>query len=293
VRALLEEGLSLSREREALLAGLRARAEEALSRGEEAPADAAALLAPLVREGLLRQLRDPYFHARLSAAEHGGDDDDDRLHKWEAFRCTQSTVLLAVGARGREESRGCSYAARTSAAAGQGGRAQGGADSRDSGAALDGMGADAACYALPTALLPGTSWSDIVAAVDHEEGRAMHKAPLATADKRLHGKGTLGIFVVDHFGRIFCADKVRGVCHHSSLSRGHAVKFAGSLRVEAGRVAVITPHSGHYVPSQQDYDDVLADWAARGLDLSQTEVRGLVKEKNNLGRTGSRQTGAV
>ena len=51
VRALLEEGLSLSREREALLAGLRARAEEALSRGEEAPADAAALLAPLVREG--------------------------------------------------------------------------------------------------------------------------------------------------------------------------------------------------------------------------------------------------
>mmetsp|Transcript_47149 Transcript_47149/g.152273 ORF Transcript_47149/g.152273 Transcript_47149/m.152273 type:complete len:156 (+) Transcript_47149:1113-1580(+) len=155
------------------------------------------------------------------------------------------------------------------------------------------MGADAACYALPTALLPGTSWSDIVAAVDHEEGRAMHKAPLATADKRLHGKGTLGIFVVDHFGRIFCADKVRGVCHHSSLSRGHAVKFAGSLRVEAGRVAVITPHSGHYVPSQQDYDDVLADWAARGLDLSQTEVRGLVKEKNNLGRTGSRQTGAV
>ena len=228
-------------------------------------------------------------------------------------------MLLAVGARGREESRGCSYAARTSAAAGQGGRAQGGADSRDSGAALDGMGADAACYALPTALLPGTSWSDIVAAVDHEEGRAMHKAPLATADKRLRGKGTLGIFVVDHFGRIFCADKValalarppprppahrhqppppcamqvRGVCHHSSLSRGHAVKFAGSLRVEAGRVAVITPHSGHYVPSQQDYDDVLADWAARGLDLSQTEVRGLVKEKNILGRTGSRQTGAV
>jgi len=55
VRALLEEGLSLSREREALLAGLRARAEEALSRGEEAPADAAALLAPLVREG--RSLR--------------------------------------------------------------------------------------------------------------------------------------------------------------------------------------------------------------------------------------------
>ena len=36
----------------------------------------------------------------------------------------------------------------------------------------------------------------------------MHKAPLATADKRLRGKGTLGIFVVDHFGRIFCADKV-------------------------------------------------------------------------------------
>jgi len=104
---------------------------------------------------------------------------------------------------------------------------------------------------------------------------------MATADERLHpskpGKG--GIFVLDMYGTMHAAQKVSGAFHHSSLTGGHCCRFAGSITVEGGFVRKVSPHSGHYVPTQAEYDALIECWRQDGLDLSNAEIGGLVKER--------------
>ena len=50
-------------------------------------------------------------------------------------------------------------------------------------------------------------------------------------------------------------------------------------KVEAGRVLKVTPHSGHYVPTQAEYDSLVAEWRRDGLDLSEAAIGGFVKVK--------------
>ena len=109
----------------------------------------------------------------------------------------------------------------------------------------------------------------------------MKGGPMPTVDERLRlekpGKG--GIFAIDQFGNLHAAQKVPGVLHHSSLTGGHCCRFAGSITVREGRLLKVTPHSGHYVPTQAEYDALVSSWEHEGLDLSETEIGGLVKEK--------------
>ena len=139
-------------------------------------------------------------------------------------------------------------------------------------------------YALPSTLLDGLSWDDVLAALDHEEGRAIEGGePVATADERLRPKpGKLGgIFVIDQYGSMHAGQKVPGVFQHSSMTSGHCWRFAGSITVQDGRVLALTPHSGHYVPTQAEYDNLVADWRRDGLDLSEAEIGGFVKDKTH------------
>ena len=41
----------------------------------------------------------------------------------------------------------------------------------------------------------------------------------------------------------------------------------------------VTPHSGHYVPTQAEYDSLVAEWRRDGLDLSEAAIGGFVKVK--------------
>lgn len=145
-----------------------------------------------------------------------------------------------------------------------------------------GSKADGAAYVLPSELLAGLGWADVLAAIDHEEGYGMaNGGPLPTADERLcpykPGKG--GIFTLDQFGRMYASNKVSGVLHHSSLTCGHCCRFAGSVTVKDGRVLEISPHSGHYVPTQAEYDELVEAWSQAGLDLTETNFRGLIKDR--------------
>ena len=63
------------------------------------------------------------------------------------------------------------------------------------------------------------------------------------------------------------------------MTCGHCCRFAGSITVEAGRVLKVTPHSGHYVPTQAEYDSLVAEWRRDGLDLSEAAIGGFVKVK--------------
>jgi hypothetical protein len=104
--------------------------------------------------------------------------------------------------------------------------------------------------------------------------------PLPTADERLRPKpGKGGIFAIDQYGIMHAGPKVSGAFHHSSFTGGHCCRFAGSITVDKGRVLKLTPHSGHYVPTEAEYTALINAWREAGLDLSSAEITGLVKEK--------------
>ena len=245
VAALIEERFTVTRRREKLLREARGRVEEALRLEREATAEALATVTdPLVAEGLLRGLRDEHFHQR-GVALPTPQDDASYQKMWERFK---------VRSRSKD------------------------------GRPIDAKSAGPA-YALPSALLPGLTWADVLRAIDHEEGCGMPSGRMETADERLRpnkpGKG--GIFVIDMFGTMYAAQKVSGALHHSSLTGGHCCRFAGNVKVEAGRVRKVSPHSGHYVPAQADYDALIECWQHDGLDLSGAKIGDLVKESKGRG----------
>lgn len=234
---LVEQRLAITRERERLLHEARRAVAEAIRTSREpTPAALKEVTAPLVRQGLLRQLRDPQWTQR-GIAMPTIQDQESYDEMWERYKLPGVAKLRP----------------------------------RDLGPA----------YMLPEELLPGLGWSDVIAALDHEEGRGMKNGPLPTADERKHpnkpGKG--GIFAIDQFGAFHAAQKVNGVLHHSSLTGGHCCRFAGSITVKDGRLLRVTPHSGHYVPTQAEYDALISSWQQEGLDMSKAELGDLVKEK--------------
>ncbi|KAK7248284.1 hypothetical protein SO694_0034006 [Aureococcus anophagefferens] len=88
-------------------------------------------------------------------------------------------------------------------------------------------------YGLPSEL-PEATWGAVARALDHDDGLAGspgRKRPLP----RVADRARSGIFVVDHFGHMYAARKVSGAFHHSSLTRGHCCRFAGTSTTRSSR----------------------------------------------------------
>lgn len=58
------------------------------------------------------------------------------------------------------------------------------------------------------------------------------------------------MYVLDYKGQLYLQIKNRGKTNHTSLSRGHAVLAAGSLKVKDGKIISIDTFSGHYKPTK-------------------------------------------
>lgn len=209
VAALLEERLATSTRRDDLLAAARREVESALAGGTQpTPERLAKIAAPLIKEGLVCQLRDPFFAERHDAA---------------------STPQGHVHHR--------------------------------------------SMTALPERLLPGIGWQDFLKAIAHDQGQEMRN-PLATGDERLKGHG---IFVMDSFGSLYCGAKIRGVLQHSSFVRGHCVEVAGGMVLKDGWLVQLSPHSGHYQPGQDTFEEMIHDWKESGVDFSRVHLKPFMK----------------
>lgn len=65
------------------------------------------------------------------------------------------------------------------------------------------------------------------------------------------------MFVIGIDETLYIGVKVPGRFHHSSFLAGGACLGAGYVVVEAGRLRRISPHSGHYRPTQEDFARIL------------------------------------
>jgi hypothetical protein len=96
------------------------------------------------------------------------------------------------------------------------------------------------------------------------------------------------IFVVSPDGVFYVGPKVRGKFHHSSFLAGGATLGAGNLLIEDGVLLSIKPHSGHYMPSAEQFHNLLALLKQSKVDMGRVQI-GMVKPpKKGASRKGSK-----
>jgi hypothetical protein len=101
--------------------------------------------------------------------------------------------------------------------------------------------------------------------------------------KNEDGKEVMMIYVMAPDGTLYVGDKKRRFFHHSSFLSGSTVIAAGSVRVEQGVLQEITPHSGHYRPSDEDFKRCIQSITDMGVPMEAVAIakpKKRKKEKN-------------
>lgn len=80
------------------------------------------------------------------------------------------------------------------------------------------------------------------------------------------------IYVMSPDGTLYIGDKKREKFHHSSFLSGSAVIAAGSVCVEDGNLKELTPHSGHYRPSDEDFARCVQTFRDAGVPMDAVRI---------------------
>jgi hypothetical protein len=84
-----------------------------------------------------------------------------------------------------------------------------------------------------------------------------------------------GLFIVDRDFHLYLLPfEERGKYHHSSLSSGGPVRFAGAISVMDGLLREVSHQSGHYRPTAPQTLKVLKWFLSQGIRLDQTNLTG-------------------
>lgn len=98
------------------------------------------------------------------------------------------------------------------------------------------------------------------------------------------------LVVIDQKSRIFILpNEERGVFHHSSLTSGENILFAGSIGIHQGQIRELSDLSGHYRPNTQQTIKVLKHLSQLGLDISNLKLYGRVAQDLNKTHSMSQQ----
>lgn len=83
------------------------------------------------------------------------------------------------------------------------------------------------------------------------------------------------LFVIDrNYNFLFLPKEQRGKFHHSTLTSGEDVLFAGTAIIINGRLVEISNNSGHYKPSTRQTLEILKFLKNAGVDLSHLKLTG-------------------
>lgn len=88
------------------------------------------------------------------------------------------------------------------------------------------------------------------------------------------------IFVISPASIMYSGPKIRGHFHHSSFLAGGSIIGAGNLEILEGVLTQIKPHSGHYMPSAEEFVkllDLLKSW---GINMDDVSIGKIKKPKN-------------
>ena len=97
--------------------------------------------------------------------------------------------------------------------------------------------------------------------------------PLATMIEKNQNKASW-IFVVDTSLHIYAGIKASGTFQHSSFLKGSRVLSAGLISIQDGQLMSLSPHSGHYRPTAENFWITAKCLEAAGVDMSQASILG-------------------
>ncbi|KAL4351864.1 hypothetical protein GQ457_06G011330 [Hibiscus cannabinus] len=79
------------------------------------------------------------------------------------------------------------------------------------------------------------------------------------------------IFVLSASKKLYVGKKSKGTFQHSSFLAGGATLSAGRLVAENGVLKAIWPHSGHYLPTEENFQEFLSFLGDRNVDLTNVQ----------------------
>ncbi|KAG4430246.1 hypothetical protein IFR05_014272 [Cadophora sp. M221] len=104
--------------------------------------------------------------------------------------------------------------------------------------------------------------------------KVSHVSAATIFNKLLRGsvKKNTWIFVADTSFRLYVGIKQSGAFQHSSFLHGSRISAAGLIKVKNGRIAKLSPLSGHYRPPVSNFRAFIHSMKDAGVDMSHVSI---------------------
>ncbi|XP_051113395.1 IQ domain-containing protein IQM2-like [Andrographis paniculata] len=111
-----------------------------------------------------------------------------------------------------------------------------------------------------------------------EGGQLFYKQTGEALDTTKEPKGSKWIFVLSTSGSLYAGMKKKGSFQHSSFLAGGATLAAGRIVAENGVLKAVWPHSGHYRPTPENFQDLLSFLRDNNVDLTGVKLESTDEE---------------
>ncbi|TKW36050.1 hypothetical protein SEVIR_2G414700v4 [Setaria viridis] len=105
-----------------------------------------------------------------------------------------------------------------------------------------------------------------------EDGKFMFKNSRQILDTSGGPRDAKWIFVLSTSKNLYVGQKRKGTFQHSSFLAGGATSAAGRLVVEDGVLKAIWPHSGHYRPTEENFQEFQSFLKDKSVDLTDVKM---------------------
>ncbi|KAL1550064.1 IQ domain-containing protein IQM6-like [Salvia divinorum] len=100
------------------------------------------------------------------------------------------------------------------------------------------------------------------------DGKFVYKESRKLLDTKEAGEDVKWIFVLSALKVLYVGQKRKGGFQHSSFLAGGATLSAGRLVVQNGILKAVWPYSGHYLPTQENFEALMTFLLVHNVDLS-------------------------
>lgn len=123
-----------------------------------------------------------------------------------------------------------------------------------------------------------------------ENGKFVYKLTGKLLDTKEGPKDAKWIFVLSTTQKLYIGLKCKGTFQHSSFLAGGATLSAGRLVVEDGVLKAVWPHSGHYLPTEENFQEFMSFLMEHDVDLSNVKKSPMDgEEEMTVKKPGSRK----
>ncbi|XP_052206731.1 IQ domain-containing protein IQM2 [Diospyros lotus] len=106
-------------------------------------------------------------------------------------------------------------------------------------------------------------------------------------------QGAKWIFVLSTSRTLYVGRKKKGTFQHSSFLAGGATSAAGRIVVENGILKAVWPHSGHYRPTPENFQDFISFLKGNNVDLTDVKMDPMEDEIQDEEESLSKQSSVV